>query len=240
MDTSFGPFLQFARRLRKLTVAQLAERSGLPPQDIIDVEAGVSPNLDMLEKLGRGLEQRQRLLFESYDRWLHPFGDQQGPQNALVEIVGGDVHPRLNPSFRQARVLRALLSGLGEREGWALAMLPDLQIGPPQLGSDLLVPGLAGWRLEPGLDLGEGPHCKVPPSWVCELASRSLRLRMAQRAYARRHGVEHMWLLDLDARQLEVLERHGRRWVTIDRQSERLVGAAPFVDAEVDLGKVWA
>ena len=231
---TFGPFLQFVRGLRKLSVAQLAERSELPPQVILDVEAGASPSLETLEKLSRGLEQRLLLLLGSFERWQHPFGDQQGPSNALVEIIRGDVHPRLNPSFRQARGLRALLEGLGECEGWSLAMLPDLQ-----LGADLLVPGLAGWRLEPDLDLGEGPHCKIPPSWVCELASRSLRLRMAQKAYAR-HGVEHMWLLDLDVRQLEVFERRGRHWAKVDRQGEQLTGAPPFVDAQVDLGKVWA
>ena len=180
-----------------------------------------------------GLDLTLARLSQCYQTFLEPVLGRDEPDNVIVEYINPEVRTRPSPTFREARALRALLSAIGDLRGWELAMLPELQ-----LRDDVLVPALAGWRRKPDLDLGKGPHCKVRPSWVCELASDPLRLRMSRGAYAR-HRVEHMWLLDLDARQLEILERSRRRWVTVDRQRERLAGAPPFVGAQIELGKVW-
>jgi len=221
------------RELRKITEVELAESCELEPAEIFAIEAGRPPSFDVLEKLCDGLGLTLVRLFECYQTFLEPVLGRDEPNNVIVELSNPEVRTRPSPTFREARVLRALLSVLGDLRGWELAMLPELQ-----LRNDVLVPALAGWRLEPGLELGEGPHCKVRPSWVCELASHPSRLRMARDAYAR-HRVEHLWLLDLDARQLEILKRRRHRWVTVDRQRERLGGAPPFAGVQLELGKVW-
>lgn len=110
------------------------------------------------------------------------------------------------------------------------------------LGDRLVVPDLAGWRVEGDDDafLSENPILRVP-DWTCEVLSpaterkdRTQKLPMYARA-----GVRHVWLVDPDARFVEVYEsRDGLPvQVAVAREAERAV--LPPFDLDLDLATLW-
>src|SRR2546430_16369641 len=73
----------------------------------------------------------------------------QVPRDKVAEIVDGDLHVSPRPASRHALASSALGSelgppfqrGRGGPGGWWIIDEPELQLGP-----DVLVPDLAGWR----------------------------------------------------------------------------------------------
>jgi len=82
----------------------------------------------------------------------------------------------------------------------------------------------------------------LAPDWVCETLSPSTeRLDRARKlgVYAR-EGVANVWLVNPDARTLEVYRRSEDRWLLLaTRASDALVRAEPFDAIELDLLPPW-
>jgi Putative restriction endonuclease len=167
------------------------------------------------------------------------------PEHRVAEIVAGDLHVSPRPASRHALASSRLGSGLGPPfdrgdggpGGWWILDEPELH-----LDEDVLVPDLAGWRRERMPDFPDAPAFTVVPDWVCEVASPSTeRLDRAKKmpAYAR-VGVANVWIINPDARTLEVYRLVDGRWLLLATyEGESAVRAEPFDAVELELAPLW-
>lgn len=167
------------------------------------------------------------------------------PPHVTGQIVDGTLiaSPRPSPAHNQSASVLFLKVGatydksFDDQGGWIIRNEPELH-----LGDTVMVPDIAGWRLErwPGEITGNG--IEVAPDWICEVLSPSTEVfdrGRKLRAYAR-FGVDHAWLVEPKAHYVEVFERQGAFWV------QKLVAAghdelcaAPFDALSIPLVKLW-
>lgn len=167
------------------------------------------------------------------------------PEGYFAEIVAGGVRVLPRPGPRHARAASKLGASLdgsfgfdGEGQGgWVLLHEPDLRIG-----DDLRSPDLAGWRTERFVaPAGRAPFT-VAPDWVCEVLSPTTARydRVEKMPLYARHGVQHLWLIDPEAKTLEVYRRQGELWLALATHAEdSRIHAEPFDAVELDLGPLW-
>lgn len=140
------------------------------------------------------------------------------PPHLVAEIVDGrlETHPRPRPKHgRSASRLTGKLSGPydfgdGGPGGWVFIGEPELH-----LGANVVVPDIAGWRLERMPVLPESAYFETPPDWICEIASPStarLDRGPKRRIYADA-GVGFLWLLDPAERFLEAFALVAGQWL---------------------------
>jgi Uma2 family endonuclease len=167
------------------------------------------------------------------------------PQEVIGQIIGGElvVHPRPDPPHTQAASGLGVLLGApfhygfgGGPGGWVILVEPKIR-----LGSDLLVPDLAGWRRERFVPIRKGPYT-VAPDWVCELLSPSTARtdRVRKLPIYAREKVAYAWILDPGLRTLEVLRLQDGKWliVAVFQRNDK-VRAEPFAAVELDLSLLW-
>ena len=89
--------------------------------------------------------------------------------------------------------------------------------GSVSFDEDVLVPDLAGWRRERLAAIPDEAYFTLAPDWVCEVLSPSTARHDRSRKLATyaAAGIRHAWLVDPEARTLEVLRLADGRW-TID------------------------
>jgi len=167
------------------------------------------------------------------------------PQEVIGQIIDGEliVHPRPDPPHTQAA---SGLGGLlinpfhygfgGGPGGWVILLEPKIR-----LGSDLLVPDLAGWRRERFVPIRKGPYT-VAPDWICELLSPSTARidRVRKLPIYAREGVSYACILDPRLRTLEALRLQEGKWLIVGVfQKSDKVRAEPFAAFELDLSLLW-
>jgi Uma2 family endonuclease len=116
---------------------------------------------------------------------------------------------------------------------------PELHLGAEP---DILVPDLAGWRRTTLPELPNAAFLTVPPDWACEVLSpRTHRTdRVVKMPVYRRERVGHVWLVDPDAKTLEVYRLDGDTYRLLDTfGDEARVRAEPFDAIELELGALW-
>ncbi|NOK23465.1 Uma2 family endonuclease, partial [Corallococcus carmarthensis] len=121
--------------------------------------------------------------------------------------------------------------------GWTLLDEPELHFG-----EDVLVPDVAGWRVERLPYVPDTAAISLAPDWVCEVLSPSTRKldREAKLPVYAREGVRHVWLMDPLTRTLEVFGlRDGRYEVPLTHSGGDAVRAEPFDAVELDLAFIW-
>jgi Uma2 family endonuclease len=167
------------------------------------------------------------------------------PEGYIGEIVAGEivVTPRPNaPHTRAASKLGAVLdgpfdSGIGGPGGWVILDEPRIRFA-----EDVRVPDLAGWRRERWKDPPRRGPLNVIPDWICEVLSTSTKaedIAIKLPLYAR-NKIQHAWLLDPDARTLEVYRLEGAGWfLAATHAGEMRVRAEPFDAVELDLSLLW-
>jgi Uma2 family endonuclease len=167
------------------------------------------------------------------------------PEHQVAEIVGGELHAAPRPSSRHALASSRLGFALGDPfdrgrggpGGWWLLDEPEVH-----LGSDVLVPDLAGWRRERMPDFPDTPAFTLAPDWVCEVVSASTESMDRARkmpVYAR-EGVGHLWFLNPLLRTLEVYRLAEGRWLLLATHEGTIrVRADPFDAVELTLGPLW-
>ncbi len=110
------------------------------------------------------------------------------------------------------------------------------------LGENVVVPNNAGWRLIRMPALPETPFFTLAPDWVCEVlspATRDLDLDGKRAVYARA-GIDHMWLVDPEAKSLEAFELRDGNWVLLDSIFDDVpVSLPPFEAVSFNLGDLW-
>jgi len=170
------------------------------------------------------------------------------PDGQVAEILDGELILSPRPAMPHARASSRIgftISGgfdgpsqsSGKPGGWSILFEPELH-----LSEDVVVPDLAGWRLENLPEVPNAPWMDLAPDWLCETLSPStvaIDRGRKLHIYAR-EGVRHLWLLDPIARTLEVLVLDRGRWsvVVVHTASER-VRAEPFDAIELDLARLW-
>jgi Uma2 family endonuclease len=171
------------------------------------------------------------------------------PPNKVAEIVEGELILSPRPAGPHSAAESALMEeigppfkrGRGGPGGWIILFEPELH-----LGSDVLVPDLAGWRRETMSVIAKKPaYFAIRPDWVCEVLSPSTE-RIDRGAKVRLYaaaGVSQAWLINPLLRTLEVLRLSSEtpgQWtsVAIFNDDDR-VRAEPFDAIELELAVLW-
>ncbi len=169
----------------------------------------------------------------------------QVPDTLVAEIVDGELFASPRPAPRHAWVTTALLGdleapfnrGRGGPGGWTILIEPELH-----LGADILVPDLAGWRLERQPHLPDEAYFSLPPDWLCEVLSLSTgRLdRLKKLPVYAREGVSSVWLVDPLQQTLEVLQLECGHWVVAGTHGGQHSARIPPFDAiAIELRWLW-
>jgi len=169
------------------------------------------------------------------------------PEHLIAEIIDGELVLSPRPALPHASASSAMGADLigqfgrrrskGEPGGWWILDEPELH-----LGRHVLVPDLAGWRRERLPEVPAAPYLELAPDWVCEVLSpRTVRWdRMRKMDIYAAHGVGHAWLVDPEARLLEVYRRMDGSWLRAQAfAGPAVVRAEPFDAAELDLAEWW-
>jgi Uma2 family endonuclease len=168
------------------------------------------------------------------------------PAHQVAEVIDGVLHLHPRPAAPHAAAASALgeelgppfKRGRGGPGGWLILDEPEIH-----LGSDIVVPDLAGWRRERLPHVGDEAFLTLAPDWICEVLSRATeKLDRAEKLpiYARA-GVRHAWLVNPIARLLEVLRLESGKWLTLAvHRDEARFRAEPFDAVELDLGVLWS
>lgn len=165
------------------------------------------------------------------------------PQGVTGEILGpGWLRTMSRPGAGHRRAAWKARRGLGGIDlleggsGWWLEVECEITFG-----ECLLVPDLAGWRVDEEPDFIQENPVTVRPDWVCEILSRSTQ--RADRAiklpiYAA-HGVGHMWIIDPEARSVEVFENIGGKAALVATAIGEVHRVLPPFPDEIDVGSFW-
>ncbi len=165
------------------------------------------------------------------------------PEHLVAELLDGDLVLSPRPGGRHSSVASLLggellppfRHGRGGPGGWVILDEPELR-----LGARVLVPDLAGWRIERLPVVPE--KFTVVPDWVCEIASPSTeKLDRGRKLplYAAA-GVRHCWMIHPQLRMLEILRLHAGQWLSVGVYiDDEKVCAEPFEALELDLANLW-
>jgi Uma2 family endonuclease len=136
------------------------------------------------------------------------------PEHQIAEVIDGELYVFPRPARLHTRTASALGARLytqfdsgpvDEGGDWVILDEPELH-----LRRDILVPDLAGWRVERFTETSEDESFySVAPDWVCEVLSLGTARvdRMRKVPIYAREGVTHVWLVDPRDRTIEVLRR---------------------------------
>jgi Uma2 family endonuclease len=164
----------------------------------------------------------------------------------IAELVGGELWLQPRPAKPQAvgsSALGGLLNtrfqlGIGGPGGWWIVDEPELH-----LGGDVLVPDLAGWRREVLRRIDTRlAYFTEAPQWVAEVLSPSTarRDRLIKLEIYLRAGVRWAWLVDPEARSLEVFRASEAGWVRVQTAlGPDTVALEPFEAVPTELELVW-
>jgi Uma2 family endonuclease len=161
------------------------------------------------------------------------------PEWLIGEIVDGSLHTSRLLPFREAVVHSRLLSSIGsvydKHVGGEWLILSRMQT---EVGNDVLVPDIAGWRESHVAD--QDDYVRVAPEWVCEVLSPEAAAwkRSKLSTYAR-HGVTSVWLVDAQRRVVETfaLQRNELTLSGMYADSD-ILRAEPFPQ-DINLAEVW-
>ncbi len=166
----------------------------------------------------------------------------------VAEIIEGELVATPRPASPHARAASVLAGDLlgsfdgppggAERPGgWWILFEPELH-----LGSDVIVPDVAGWRRDRMPSLPNVAAFVEVPDWVCEVVSETTGAidRGKKMGIYAREGVAGLWLVDPIARTLEVYRLEQGRWVVVGVHAESdPVRPEPFEAVEIDLSRWW-
>jgi Uma2 family endonuclease len=174
------------------------------------------------------------------------------PEHLVAEVLFGTLHTAPRPRARHARVSSKLGGkldgpfddGHNGPGGWIILDEPELH-----LGEDILVPDLAGWKKTRMPKVPDVTFFTLAPDWICEVVSPSTaRVDRGEKVdvYAR-EGVRHAWLVDPEAKLLEVWRLTGDALPSTDARWLRIAAyrgddrprAEPFDAIELELASLW-
>ena len=167
------------------------------------------------------------------------------PENVVGEILNGELYSSPRPAPRHvnaedellAEIRAAYQRGRGGPGGWWILSEPELHFR-----KDILVPDIAGWRVERMPNLPETAWFDLSPDWICEVLSPSTgRLDRTKKLpiYAR-ESVPFAWLVDPLQKTVEVMKLSGDVWQILHVfGGEDQMSTSPFEELTIDLRTVW-
>lgn len=169
------------------------------------------------------------------------------PEHKVGEIVNGELHVLPRPSPAHARALGRMYSQLDRRfdeghdgpGGWII--LPEVEL---RVAGDVLVPDLAGWRVEtlPGVPLQQA-YIDTRPDWLCEISSPRTAQHDRVVKLPRYHalGVPHVWIVDPSIRVIDVLTRRDSGWLlrSFGGDADEPLRLPPFDAVGLDVTRWW-
>lgn len=167
------------------------------------------------------------------------------PAPYTAHLIAGELYVLPKPMPRHARAQGRLIAELdgpfdrarGGPGGWLF--LPEVDV---RLGPDVVAPDLAGWRRERLPAVPDTTPVALAPDWVCEVISpRTETLDRGTKAgwYAAA-GVGWMWLIDPEARTLEVYRNDAGAWRPAGTwRGDADVTAPPFDALTWSLSVLW-
>lgn len=167
------------------------------------------------------------------------------PPHLVGEILNGVLQTQPRPLPRHgiaANLVSFALTGpfqkgIGGPGGWVF--VPEAEL---HLGSDILVPDLAGWRRDRLPRIPASSGIDIAPDWVCEVLSPSTarRDRTVKRDIYHNSGVKNLWYIDPEAKTLEVFEHVSRGWTLLQTCTGKdVVSAAPFEATSFSVADLW-
>lgn len=168
------------------------------------------------------------------------------PPSLKGEIIDGVLYTQPRPRPRHSlasaaigsRVFGKYHDGAGGPGGWWILTEPGIELPD----SPEVAPDLAGWRRERLPRLPADEPIRLAPDWICEILSPSNRAydRTVKFPFHARVGVAHLWVVDPEARTVEVKQLVAGRWSDIAAFSDDdLLVAPPFLELEIPLGSLW-
>jgi Uma2 family endonuclease len=131
-----------------------------------------------------------------------------------AEVIGGELVVESMATFEHAQAQGGVTTeitrnfrgnGPDGKGGWWIATEVTVVYGP----RDGFRHDVAGWRKERVPRRPSGPRVETLPDWVCEVLSTNRRKDLVHKRHVLyQRGVRHDWLLDPDAKTLEIL-RHA-------------------------------
>jgi Uma2 family endonuclease len=169
------------------------------------------------------------------------------PPHLVAQVIDGelDLQPRpAGPHALAASTLGMDLGtpfqrGRGGPGGWWIVYEPELHLGPEP---DIVVPDLAGWRVERLPEYPDAPFVVLPPDWVCDVRSDSTRRidRVGKMRVYARELVPHVWHVDPRARTLEVFRLDGDTYRLVAAHAgDEHARLEPFDAIELELAALW-
>lgn len=167
------------------------------------------------------------------------------PDHMVAQLIDGALHVHPRPASPHAFAAISLSDeisgpfrkGRGGPGGWWILAEPEVH-----LADAVLAPDLAGWRRERLPVFPREAFFTLAPDWVCEILSPSTRrldLGRKRDLYAE-HGVGHLWMVDPDARTLEIFALTGGKWLLLATlEGEAVVSQPPFDAIGFPLADLW-
>jgi Uma2 family endonuclease len=167
------------------------------------------------------------------------------PDHLVAEIVDGELFTSPRPASRHARaagLLYAVLGAAFDHGGggpgdWWLVFEPELH-----LGSDVLVPDIAGWRRERMPEFPDVAAFELAPDWIGEVVSPSTG-RLDRIRKLPRYGTYHIpyaWIVDPIGHSVEVYVLHDSKWLLEStHENGDVIRAVPFEALALDLARLW-
>lgn len=163
-----------------------------------------------------------------------------------LEIVGGAVVEKANPSFEHGEAQQAIAEfvgpfrrgGGGNRPGWWISVEVDVEFE----AHEIYRPDLAGWRRDRVPQRPSGWPVRIVPDWVCEVlspgtAGRDLGPKL--RTY-HAHGVGHYWIVDREHETLTVYRHVAQGYVVaLVAGRDDVVAAEPFEGAALRVAALF-
>ena len=167
------------------------------------------------------------------------------PENMVGELIEGELYASPRPAGPHTITASGLGFALGPSfqwgrggpGGWWILFEPELH-----LGSNVLVPDLAGWRRERMPEIPKGHAFTVVPDWICEVTSpASGRLdRVKKMRIYGAADVGFAWIVEPEQQTLEAYARQGDQWVLLGAYGEDPIARIqPFEAIEIDLDLIW-
>ena len=168
------------------------------------------------------------------------------PPGIKGEIIEGVLYTMTRPRGAHqdtlltigAKLRDPFRDGVGGPGGWWILPEPGIELpNTPEISPDI-----AGWRRERLPELPKDSAITTVPNWVCEILSPTTRRHnlLIKKPYYARIGVQHHWLVDMDARTLTAYGLESGRWVELGVWGdERDARVEPFAEVALDVGAWW-
>lgn len=166
----------------------------------------------------------------------------------VAEILEGELYATPRPASAHANAASGIAGDVrgpfhretdrpGRPGGWWVLFEPELH-----LGSDVVVPDVAGWRREKLPVLQNVAAFTQAPDWACEVVSPATvgADRVRKMPIYARESVGHLWLVDPLAKTLEVYRLEAGHWVVASTHTgNERVRAEPFEAVELEIARWW-